>query len=117
MEVEFQEKKCSSPPGESIPQEYKGKKLIHICEVCGKRELLMPEEGFQAGWDYPPYMYPFGVVSPRTCPSCTIGKTAWWAIAANHKHFDELTQGQQETILRIHGEPESLLPSESEEGI
>lgn len=28
-------------------------KLIHICEVCGKKEILTPEEAFEQGWDYP----------------------------------------------------------------
>ena len=32
------------------------KKLIHICEVCGKTEILTPEEAFNEGWDYPPRM-------------------------------------------------------------
>lgn len=32
------------------------KKLIHICEVCGKTEILTPEEAFNDGWDYPPRM-------------------------------------------------------------
>ena len=27
------------------------KKLIHICEVCGKTETLTPEEAFNEGWD------------------------------------------------------------------
>ena len=29
------------------------KKLIHICEVCGKTEIMTPEEAFNDGWDYP----------------------------------------------------------------
>lgn len=41
------------------PQKYK-----HICEVCGRCEILTPEEAFQAGWDYPPRMGFFGVLSP-----------------------------------------------------
>lgn len=32
------------------------RKLIHICEVCGKTEILTPEEAFNDGWDYPPRM-------------------------------------------------------------
>ena len=32
------------------------KKLIHICEVCGKKEIMTPEEAFLDGWDYPPRM-------------------------------------------------------------
>ena len=27
------------------------KKLIHICEVCGKTEILTPEEAVNEGWD------------------------------------------------------------------
>ena len=38
------------------------KKLIHICEVCGKTEILTPEEAFNEGWDYPPRMGDFGIV-------------------------------------------------------
>ena len=37
------------------------KKLIHICEVCGKTEIMTPEEAFNDGWDYPPRMGPFGL--------------------------------------------------------
>lgn len=37
-------------------------KLIHICEVCGKTEILTPEEAFNEGWDYPPRMGSFGIV-------------------------------------------------------
>ena len=43
------------------------KKLIHICEVCGKTEILTPKEAFNEGWDYPPRMGGFGIVGPRTC--------------------------------------------------
>ena len=32
------------------------KNLIHICEVCGKTEILTPDEAFNDGWDYPPRM-------------------------------------------------------------
>lgn len=34
--------------------------LKHICEVCGVEEILTPETGFEAGWDYPPKMGAFG---------------------------------------------------------
>lgn len=27
-------------------------KLKHICEVCGRAEILTPEEAYRAGWDY-----------------------------------------------------------------
>lgn len=54
-------------------------KYIHICEVCGKTEILTPEEAFEDGWDYPPKMGAFGLVSPRTCGNCGIMDTLWWA--------------------------------------
>lgn len=37
------------------------RKLIHICEVCGKTEIMTPEAAFNDGWDYPPRMGPFGL--------------------------------------------------------
>ena len=85
-------------------------KLVHICEVCGKTEILTPEEAFENGWDYPPRMGQFGVVSARTCGDCAITETAWWALAVENKSFQELTPKQQETIRRIQGEPWSIMP-------
>ncbi len=82
---------------------------IHICEVCGKREVLTPQEGYQKGWDYAPYMYPFKVISPRTCNECTIEKTVYWQVAVLHKIFSDLTEEQKETIKRIYIEPDSIL--------
>ena len=43
--------------------------LLHICEVCGRTEVLTPQEAFDKGWDYPPMMGSFGDVSPRTYPT------------------------------------------------
>ena len=51
------------------------KKLIHICEVCGKTEILTPEEAFNDGWDYPPRMGGFGIV----------GATNMWGLS-NKSH-------------------------------
>lgn len=112
MSLEFQETSMPIEFRERIPEEYKNKKLVHICESCSKRELLTPEEGFERGWDYPPYMGSFGVISPRTCGSCNITMTVWWEIVANHKGMDELTEQQKETVRRILNEPESILPKE-----
>lgn len=50
------------------------------CEVCGKVEELTEFDAFHAGWDYPPFMGTFGVVSSRTCGSCPIQQTAYWAV-------------------------------------
>ena len=85
------------------------KKLIHICEVCGKTETLTPEEAFNEGWDYPPRMGGFGIVGPRTCGDCPINLTVWWALVSEKKSVSELSQQQRETIKGIQGEPESII--------
>ena len=84
-------------------------KLIHICEVCGKTALLTPQEAYDIGWDYPPMMGHFGIISPRTCPNCRIEDTVWAALALHKKSVKELTADQMDTIYRILGEPEDLL--------
>lgn len=85
--------------------------LIHMCEVCGRVETLTPKEAFEAGWDYPPRMGSFGVVSPRTCGCCNITKTAWWALVVEHKNLAELTDAQRNAVARILSEPASILPA------
>ena len=88
------------------------KKLIHICEVCGKAEILTPEEAFNEGWDYPPRIGDFGIVGPRTCGDCPTNLTVRWALVVEKKRVSELSQQQKETIKRIQGEPESIIPEE-----
>lgn len=90
----------------------KKQKLKHICEVCGKEEILTIEEAYNAGWDYPPMMGAFGIVSPRTCPDCDMMKTLWAALVLKEKPVDELSDRQKETLQRILGEPDSILPDE-----
>ena len=82
-------------------------KLIHICEVCGREEILDSEEAFEQGWDYPPKMGKFGVLSPRTCPNCNITDTVWWKLQNNL--VDKITEKDLETIDRIIKEPESIM--------
>ncbi len=88
--------------------DFKGK-LIHICEVCGKTEILTPQEAFDLGWDYPPMMGRFGVLSPRTCPNCNMMDTVWAEVTLMGKKPEDLTEKQQKTILRIIAEPDSIL--------
>lgn len=83
--------------------------LLHICEVCGKKAALTPKEAYDQGWDYPPMMGCFGVLSPRTCPNCNMMDTAWAALMLLGKKPEDLTEKQQETILRIVAEPDSIL--------
>lgn len=83
--------------------------LRHICEVCGIEAILTPAEAFEQGWDYPPMMGGFGVISERTCPACPINQTVWWALVVNGYSAAMLTEAQRATILRIIGEPETVL--------
>ncbi len=87
-------------------------KLYHICEVCDKSEILTSDEAFDAGWDYPPRMGQFGVVSARTCPNCLIDKTVWWQLMQGNSRLDER---QLEVVRRILGEPESIIATGGEE--
>ena len=80
----------------------------HICEVCGVEEILTPSDAFDLGWDYPPRMGKFGVVSPRCCPRCPNVRTVWWALVIDGYTEDMLTAVQQETVRRIVGEPDSV---------
>ena len=95
-----------------MDKDYSNVKLRHICEICGTEKLLTPQEGYDEGWDYAPRMYPFKVLSPRTCGNCGIEGTAWYEICVKHKGFDELTDKQKQTVLRINNEPESIMAKE-----
>lgn len=90
-------------------------RLRHVCEVCGREEVLTPEEAYQQGWDYPPKMGAFGVVSPRTCGSCGIQDTLWWFLAVDKGSPDDMSESQQETLLRILCEPKSVVVDDTQE--
>ena len=87
-------------------------KLVHICESCGKTETLTPEEAFEQGWDYPPNMGVFGILSPRTCGDCGIDKTLWWRITVDKKKPTDFTEDELNFVERVLGEPVSITPSE-----
>lgn len=93
---------------------FKNRRMLHICEVCGRTEILTPQEAFDSGWDYPPFMGSFGVVSPRTCPDCMMMDTAWAAITLKGVKPDNLSDRQKQAIMRIVREPESILVDEEE---
>lgn len=86
--------------------------LRHICEVCGVDAVLTPGEAYRLGWDYPPKMGRFGVISPRTCPDCPDNKTVWWALMVDTFTADMLSPEQRGTIDRIRGEPRSIMVKE-----
>lgn len=91
-------------------------KLRHICEICGREEVLDSDEAFELGWDYPPRSCSFGTVAARTCPNCTIEKTVWWALAMEGKSLEDLSKRQIEVLTRINNEPLSILPN-SDDGL
>ena len=85
-------------------------KLLHICENCGKQEILTSEEGYDRGWDYPPRMGEFKIVSPRTCGNCVIDTTLWWELVCKKTPLQQLSAKHLETLNRILNEPESIYP-------
>lgn len=87
--------------------------LVHICESCGVEKVLTPAEAWNDGWDYPPMMGVFGIVSPRTCGKCDITTTLWWRIINSKKGTPyTLTDADRVVYERITGEPESIRPKE-----
>lgn len=88
----------------------------HICECCGKKEWLTAQEAFEAGWDYPPRMGKFGLLSPRTCGDCSIEGTLFWKSQTENERFpfgivinEQLTEEEGNLWDRIRREPYSLL--------
>ena len=92
------------------------RKFWHYCEGCGKKEFLTADEAHEAGWDYPPRMGHFGLLSPRTCGNCVITSTLYWKVATGGGlpivFEEELTPEEKVTWNRIKNEPESLLEEE-----
>lgn len=98
-------------------------RFLHVCDGCGKREILSSREAFEQGWDYPGpdgiYKnkpgYGFGVLAPRTCGQCTIDKSLYWKLIVDK---DALSYMKQEEIAkaleRIRNEPMSLIIDEDE---
>lgn len=97
------------------PNDWKDVPLVHICECCGKTEVLTPDEAFSQGWDYPPKMGAFGIVSPRTCGDCGMTETIWWALVSKKQSLSDLDEKQLATIHRILNEPFSIMVPEGEE--
>ena len=83
-------------------------KFRYICETCGREEIMTSDDAHDKGWDYPPRMGTYGVLSPRTCPRCAISTTVYWKVAVGHVPFNELSQHDIGVIQRIQSEPASL---------
>ena len=91
-------------------KEYSKQKLRHVCESCGRVEIITPEQAYEEGWDYPPLMGVYGVVSPRTCPKCTMDTTVYWKLMTEGKAHVDLNEHDKTVLERILGEPGSLIP-------
>lgn len=83
--------------------------LRHICEVCGIEAVLMPDEAYELGSDYPSRMGSFGVISPRCCPNCLNNKTVWWALVMDGYTEEMLSDQQRAVVARILAEPGSIM--------
>ena len=75
------------------------------CEGCGLKETLTERDAFDKGWDYPPFMGEWGVVSPRTCGNCGIDCTAYWQLITHQG--EPLPEKHLNTVLRIQREVSS----------
>lgn len=73
----------------------------YVCETCGRTEQLTQQQAYQAGWDYPPFIGSWGVVSPRTCGSCLIDTTAYWTLITQGAAAVEADERHMATIRRI----------------
>lgn len=71
------------------------------CEGCGKKEILTEKEAYESGWDYPPFMGQWGIVSPRTCGDCGIETTAYWQILHGKQTEEALGEKHWATVVRI----------------
>lgn len=87
----------------------------HFCECCGKKKFMTPEQAFNEGWDYPPRLGAYGVISPRTCGTCSITDTVWWKINMNKISMKDLSGREKTIIQRILSEPYSLLELEDDD--
>ena len=74
---------------------------------------LTLEEAYESGWDYPPFMSTYGVISVRTCPDCHVMETAWAALMLRKVPCEELTDSQKEVVRRINGKPENMKTHEN----
>lgn len=98
---------------EKAVEETKTKPFWHICEGCGKRELLTSKAAYEEGWDYPGAdglykdrkYFGFKTIAPRTCGECSITSSIFWKMMSG----EDLSDADQKGLERIKNEPMSLL--------
>lgn len=80
----------------------------YLCEVCDKKQDLTEAEAYAQGWDYPPFMGMWGIVSPRTCGDCGIEATAYWQVLMHQGTPPEgFNDRHAATIIRIIAEKDN----------
>lgn len=84
---------------------------LHVfeCEVCKTVAHLTDEAAFQEGWDYPPFMGPWQVIAPRTCPNCGMQDTVWWALTTKQ----ELTEEQIKWAEKVMAQTGPIIGKEA----
>ena len=98
---------------EKAVEETKTKPFWHICEGCGKRELLTSKAAYEEGWDYPGAdglykdrkYFGFKTIAPRTCGECSITSSIFWKMMSS----EDLSDADHKGLERIKNEPMSLL--------
>ena len=89
----------------------------HYCECCDAKFYGTAQEAFDEGWDYPPKIGHFGMLSPRTCGKCDMTDTLFWKVQQQSLPLvieKSLTEKELKTWQRIKSEPESLLTDEND---
>lgn len=97
----------------------------HICNSCGKREILSSKEAFEQGWDYPgpdgiykdAPNHGFRMFAPRKCGDCSIIDSFYWKSLNGKEQIDINEQSIVEMFERVMNEPWSLLTSERDEDV
>lgn len=94
----------------------------HICNACGKREILSSKEAFEQGWDYPGSdgiykdapNHGFRMFVPRKCGDCSISDSFYWKSLHGEEGIDITEKPYVDLFECVLNEPWSLLVSEED---
>lgn len=112
------EKKKKAEEREQFIEDLNKNGFWHYCECCGTKKFMTPKQAFDEGWDYPPKIGFWGVISPRTCGNCSMTDTVWWKLNMNKvkkMSIEDLSDKEKKVVSRIMFEPYSLLEEETED--
>lgn len=112
-EAYIREKELEKQERKKILDSMMTRKFWHYCEVCGKKNFITAKEAYDSGWDYPPLIGAFKMLSPRTCGDCPMAQTLFHKVHSQQSipivMENNLTKEELIVWERIKGEPESLL--------